>query len=47
MTNDVFVPLIALIVMLLASVAIGVVIFMRESKKQDAYRRSVANSRLF
>ena len=41
MTNDVFAPLIALILMLLASVAIGVVIFLRESKKQDAYRRTV------
>lgn len=41
MTNDVFAPLIALILMLLASVAIGVVIFLRESKRQDAYRRTV------
>lgn len=40
MTNDIFVPLIALILMLIASVAIGVVIFLRESKRQDAYRRT-------
>lgn len=41
MTTNVFAPLIALILMLIASVAIGVVIFVRESKRQDAYRRSV------
>lgn len=40
MTNDIFAPLIALILMLIASVAIGVVIFLRESKRQDAYRRT-------
>lgn len=41
MTIEVLAPLIACISMLLIAIVIGIVIFLRESKKQDAYRRTV------
>lgn len=40
MSIEVLAPLIACILMLLVAIAIGIVIFIRESKRQDAYRRT-------
>ena len=40
MTNEALAPLIACILMLLIAIVIGIVIFLRESKRQDAYRRT-------
>ena len=40
MTNEALAPLIACILMLLIAIVIGFVIFLRESKRQDAYRRT-------
>ena len=41
MATEVLAPLIFCILMLLAAIVIGIVIFLRESKRQDAYRRTV------
>ena len=41
MTNEALAPLIACILMLFIAIVIGIVIFSRESKRQDAYRRTV------
>lgn len=40
MSIEVLAPLIACILMLLVAIAIGIVIFIRESKRQEAYRRT-------
>ena len=41
MTIEVLVPLIACILMVLLAIVIGSVLFLQESKRQDAYRRTV------
>ena len=40
MTIEVLVPLIACILMVLLAIVIGIVLFLQESKRQDAYRRT-------
>lgn len=40
MSIEVLAPLIACILMLLVAIVIGIVIVIRESKRQDAYRRT-------
>ena len=41
MTSEALAPLIVCISMLLIAIVIGIVIFKRESRRQDAYRRTV------
>lgn len=41
MSIEVLAPLIACILILLVAIVFGIVIFIRESKRQDAYRRTV------